>query len=635
MLRVSKSSRRKICSCVLLLGFLVTCPRAHGAPLDVSEEVVAAEARRVAAIAKASEATIAVFEANKAGGGGSGVVISADGYALTNFHVTQPCGHHMSCGMNTGEIYDAVLVGIDPTGDLALIKLLGRDDFPTATIADSDSVLVGDECFAVGNPFLLATDMTPTVTYGVVSGVRRYQPPAGSGILEYTDCIQTDAAINPGNSGGPLFNASGDLIGINGRGSFEKRGRVNVGVGYAISINQAVNFIGVLRSGRVVDHATLGATVSTNDDGTVVVTNILGSSDAYRRGLRYGDQIVTLADRTIDSANTFKNVLGILPRGWRVPLTFRRDGESFDIFVRLAGVHSPEILWRLSQAGGPQRPPDGRPPDGQRPQDGKPNDDHDDEAPPERQDKDSPGRSAADVSREKANTEVSKRFEARRGFANFYFNRIEKQRVWGAFTAAHQIELTPTTPHATWEMQFTLADGDQLAVQLDDATARIKRTGAQQEELVVDMTTNLATMRQPEGSGGLYLALYLLRRLMVLGPDQFGEVIYWGTAPLPHRTAKYDVFLATHDVVESRFYFAPDSGQMRALEMFPDSEVDPCELEFDDFRPTEGGPTLAHRITVRFGDAVYTTLTLESVRYSQPTNAPPVDAQPADGGDAS
>jgi len=546
----------------------------------------------------------------------------------------------MSCGMNTGEIYDAVLVGIDPTGDLALIKLLGRNDFPTATIADSDSVRVGDECFAVGNPFLLATDMTPTVTYGVVSGVRRYQPPAGSGILEYTDCIQTDAAINPGNSGGPLFNADGDLIGINGRGSFEKRGRVNVGVGYAISINQAVNFIGVLRSGRVVDHATLGATVSTNDDGTVVVTNILGSSDAYRRGLRYGDQIVTLADRTIDSANTFKNVLGILPRGWRVPLTYRRDGESVDIFVRLAGVHSPEILWRLSQAGGPQRPPDRQHPEGQRPDDDEPDDDepddnNDHDESPDRHDKDSSGPSAAEVSREKANAQVAKRFEARRGFANFHFNRTEKQRVWGAFTATNQIEVAPTAPHASWEMQFTLDNGDRLVVQLDDTTARIKRTGVQQEELVVDMTTNLAEMRQPDGSGGFYLALYLLRRLVVLGPDQFGEIIYWGTAPLPRRTEKFDVLLATHDVVESRFYFAPDSGQMRALEMFPDSEVDPCELEFDNFRPTEGGPTLPHRITVRFGDTVYATLTLESIGYIESTNGPPVDAQPAVGGDAS
>ncbi|MFY7877652.1 MAG: S1C family serine protease, partial [Pirellula sp.] len=125
-----------------------------------------------------------------------------------------------------------------------------------------------------GNPFVLATNLQPTVTYGLISGVRRYQYPSNT-ILEYSDCIQTDAAINPGNSGGPLFNMRGELIGINGRCSFEKRGRVNVGVGYAISIKQAMNFLWQLKSGRVVDHATLGFTVATDTKGKVSVSNIL------------------------------------------------------------------------------------------------------------------------------------------------------------------------------------------------------------------------------------------------------------------------------------------------------------------------------------------------------------------------
>src|SRR5260370_9756690 len=94
----------------------------------------------------------------------------------------------------------------------------------------------------------------------MIGGVHRYPPPAGI-LLEYTDCIQIDTSINPGNSGGPLFNMDGELVGINGRGSFEKRGRVNSGVGYAISINQIKNFMGHLRAGLDSDHASLGATV--------------------------------------------------------------------------------------------------------------------------------------------------------------------------------------------------------------------------------------------------------------------------------------------------------------------------------------------------------------------------------------
>ena len=107
--------------------------------------------------------------------------------------------------------------------------------------------------------------------------MHRYQFPAGT-LLEYTDCLQTDASINPGNSGGPLFDAQGPADRHQRPGSFEKRGRVNVGVGYAISINQIKNFLGALHSGRIVDHATLGARVAADDDGRVVVTDILETS---------------------------------------------------------------------------------------------------------------------------------------------------------------------------------------------------------------------------------------------------------------------------------------------------------------------------------------------------------------------
>jgi serine protease Do len=280
---------------------------------EPDQAVLDAEAGRIAIIEKAKPAVLSIFEA-QGRGGGSGVVISADGYAITNFHVAQPCGAAMKCGMADGQVYDAVLVGLDPTGDLALIKLLGRDDFPCAEMADSDQVRAGDGVLAMGNPFLLSTNLQPTVTYGIISGVHRYQFPTGT-LLEYTDCLQTDASINPGNSGGPLFDAAGRLIGINGRCSFDKRGRVSVGVGYAISINQIKNFLGDLKSGRIVDHATLGARVSTDEEGRVVVSEILEQSDAFRRGLRDNDEIVGFAGRPVSTANGFKNILGIMPKG--------------------------------------------------------------------------------------------------------------------------------------------------------------------------------------------------------------------------------------------------------------------------------------------------------------------------------
>lgn len=141
----------------------------------VDPAVLAAEARRVETIRRASAAAVAIFAG--AEGGGAGVLVSPDGYALTNFHVVQPAGVALTCGLADGRLYDAVLVGLDPTGDVALVKLLGREDFPFATLADSDAVAVGDWCFAAGNPFLLATDLIPSISAGIVSGTHRYQFP--------------------------------------------------------------------------------------------------------------------------------------------------------------------------------------------------------------------------------------------------------------------------------------------------------------------------------------------------------------------------------------------------------------------------------------------------------------------------
>ncbi len=514
----------------------------------------------------------------------------------------------MKCGLNDGQLYDAVVVGLDPTGDVALIKLVGRDDFPAAEMADSDQIRVGDECFAVGNPFLLATDLQPTVTFGVVSGVGRYQPPAAGEILEYTDCIQTDAAINPGNSGGPLFNAQGQLIGINGRGSFEKRGRVNVGVGYAISINQIKNFLGVLHSGRIVDHATLGATAATDEGSHVIVTNILESSDAYRRGLRYGDELISLAGRPLDSANTLKNVLGILPKGWRVPLSYRHDDQVFQTHVRLPGVHSEERLLQLTQQElAPEKPPEPPQPREKGP-DGK-------ETPPKKEGPPSdphPSQAHATDKPVKLPDAIADVYASRRGYANYHFNQVERDRVWQSLCRPE----TSTFPGGRWTLNGQLNGQGMARISLDaqQVFADISSAG-QNQELIIDMTQDLAEQREPRGSGGLYLALHQWRRFLTRGPDHFGEVFYWGTAPLPNREGMYDVLVGIHDVVETRFYFDANSGQLIALEMFPDADVDPCELFFDDFRMVNGR-NLPHEIQIRYGDSVFGTLKLDGIQIA-------------------
>lgn len=570
---------------------------------EVDPAVLQAEAERVAVIARAKQAAVAIFAATGQGGG-SGVIISPDGYALSNFHVTKGAGDVMKCGLSDGRLYDAVIVGLDPVGDVALIKLLGREDFPSATLGDSDSLRVGDWVFAVGNPFLLATDFEPTVTYGIVSGTHRYQYPAGT-LLEYADCIQTDASINPGNSGGPLFDSRGLLVGINGRASFEKRGRVNVGVGYAISINQIRNFLGCLRAGRIVDHATLGARVISQEEGRVIVGDILESSDAYRRGLRYGDEIVRFAGRPIHTVNAFKNALGIYPRGWRVPLVYRRGGETHEVLVRLAGVHGREELLELVQGragerGRPQprpgKPPEPQPedkgphpprqPGPEGPQPGPPDPEQPQPGDPPRQ-----GPARLEVPEH-----VKPYYEPRRGFANYYFNRLEVRRVWGA---ARRGEIS--SREGMWTATGTVPGQGEAAFELSAERIRCQLPGGQ---LALPLGNDLAGATDPAGSGGLLAALALWRRLLVFGPDEFGDMYYFGTAPLAGSMDLADVLVGTWGGVECWFYFHLASGELAALEAFVLADDDPCELRFGQYAEFQGR-WLPCQIEARYGDQVY------------------------------
>jgi S1-C subfamily serine protease len=580
----------------LLLALFAPLARA-----DVPAPVLRAEAERVAVIARARTSVLAIFPPDGSGGG-SGVVITRDGYALTNFHVAQPCGTAMKCGLSDGRLYDAVVVGVDPTGDIALVKLFGRNDFPAATLGDSDRVRAGDWTLVMGNPFGLATDFQPTVTFGIISGVHRYQYPSDT-LLEYADCLQTDASINPGNSGGPLFDAQGRLIGINGRGSFEKRGRVNVGVGWAVSINQVKNFLGQLHSGRIVDHATLGATATVDADGRVVVGEVLETSDAYRRGLRYGDEIVSFAGRPIDTVNGFKNTLGILPKGWRVPLSYRRDGQRHEVLVRLAGVHSERELVEKASRRMPILP-ESEPEPKQKPRSKQPLPlplPGQKTKPPQPK---APDAEPAPHSAPRPTTMpavVKQHFAERRGYANYYYNRLHRDGILAAWRA----NSAPLS--GEWTIAARSSTGADVTIELSAATAKLT-AGSTQWHWRVDRPD---AKLDPPASGGLLLTLALWRRLAVDGPQAFDDVYYQGTAPLPGRTDQVHVLVAEGAGVETRFYFDPQQGHLLAVEMFPSDDVDPCELYI-------GGAQVGSRwqpqvIEVRFGNNVFETFQIEQI----------------------
>ncbi|MDB5312300.1 MAG: mucD 4 [Gemmataceae bacterium] len=573
-------------------------PVASARPAAVDKLVADAEAERVAVIQKVSPAVVAVcIHGGQAVG--SGVVIDPEGYALTNHHVVQPTGPIMQCGLADGVLYDAVLVGQDKIGDVALVKLLPKQKdkpFPFVQLGDSDKVRIGDWSLAMGNPFSIALDFTPTVTYGLVSGTNRYEP-LGSrpGISEYTDCIQVDTSINPGNSGGPLFNAKGELIGINGRINFEKRVRINSGVGYAISINQIKNFLGHFYAGIDTDHASLGASAGSVDDDSdlakIVVKQILEDSDAYRRGLRDGDQLISFAGRPMTSTNQYKNILGTFPKEWRVPLLFRRENEKKEVLVRLQNITPAE---KDQPAGGPMPPMPPRPmgPGG----------------PPPRPD-----------------SPAAKLHKPKPGYTNFYFNEIQRDKLLtgakkhGDFTAGA----------ATWtaegrydagerkgEMRFEVDAGKEVA-------AVVLRLNIEHRLLPLEQT-DPRQQAEPIGSGGLMMALYHYHRFLTTEGKGFeGEFVHGGSEPFypppadggtPKSLAALrvdaDVIRTKHGSVTCKWYFAKTDQKLLGLETFISKDTDPCELYLSDYKDAGNGRVLPHRIEARYGDKRYAVLTV-------------------------
>ncbi|MDF1660747.1 MAG: trypsin-like peptidase domain-containing protein [Planctomycetota bacterium] len=265
-------------------------------------------------------------------GGGSGVIISEDGYMLTNNHVAQS---RKVWQVHTpgGKRYTADVVGSDPRGDLTLLKLQIKEGvkMPFVTFGNSDLAKAGDTVFAVGNPIGIGNDdYSPTFTLGVISVVNRNHS-------NYTDCVQTDAPINPGNSGGPLLNLKGELLGINGMIQTRFQSRVNSGVGYAISVEQCKLWIPVLKAakGGSYPHATTsGISVRKNFSERGALVRSVGGA-AKKAGVLDGDRILKIDGRVVRNHARFGGIVGMYPGGSKVTLTIDRKGEEVKIPLTL------------------------------------------------------------------------------------------------------------------------------------------------------------------------------------------------------------------------------------------------------------------------------------------------------------
>ena len=265
---------------------------------------------------------------------GSGFIISADGYAVTNNHVVKDADQ-VSVTMKDGTEYKAEVIGTDPKTDLALIKIDAKDKKFDYVAFTKDEPRVGDWVMAVGNPFGLGG----TVTTGIVSALGR---DIGSG--PYDNFMQIDAAINRGNSGGPAFNLEGEVVGIN-TAIFSPSGG-SVGIGFAIPASSAESIIESLKENGKVTRGWLGVQIQPVTDDIAeslglkdakgaIVADVTEESPALAAGVKQGDTILKIDGKDVsDSRDLSRKVAGIKP-GDAVPLTVIRDGKTMDLEVKI------------------------------------------------------------------------------------------------------------------------------------------------------------------------------------------------------------------------------------------------------------------------------------------------------------
>jgi S1-C subfamily serine protease len=312
-----------------------TTPKVDLQPADPADS----PQRGFAAVAAAVADSVVTIEAasDQALAQGSGVVIDGRGYIVTNNHViseaaTNPDQWTLTVVFNDGKVVPANLVGRDPKTDLAVLKVDNVDDLTVARLGDSDKLVVGEEVVAAGAPLGLRS----TVTVGIISALHRPVPLSGDGSDTDTvlDGVQTDASINHGNSGGPLINMNSEVIGINSAG--KSLSDSASGLGFAIPVNE-VKFVAdaLIRDGKIA-HPTLGVAVGSADDtegddipeSGALVTEVTKGGPADKAGIKKGDVIVKVGDRTVADSDEMVVAVRRLKVGVDAPVEVMRDGHN-------------------------------------------------------------------------------------------------------------------------------------------------------------------------------------------------------------------------------------------------------------------------------------------------------------------
>ncbi len=266
------------------------------------------------------------------GGLGSGVIVSAQGYVLTNNHVVEGADE-IEVFLNDSRHGPAKVVGTDPDSDLAVLKI-DLDRLPVIVLGNSDNLQVGDQVLAIGNPF----GVGQTVTSGIVSALGRNQ----LGINTFENFIQTDAAINPGNSGGALVDTSGNLLGINT--AIYSRSGGSMGIGFAIPVSTAkIVLEGLVKDGQVTRgwigvepndlSPELAETFDVKAKEGVIITGVLQNGPAAKAGIKPGDVIASIGERKVTDVTQLLSVVASLKPGTPVHFAIERKSQKLDVEV--------------------------------------------------------------------------------------------------------------------------------------------------------------------------------------------------------------------------------------------------------------------------------------------------------------
>jgi serine protease Do len=263
---------------------------------------------------------------------GSGVIVSPDGYILTNYHVIERASR-IRVMLSDETIYEARVITGDPINDLALVKIEVDETLPALTFAGDDDLLLGETVIAMGNPFGLAH----TVTVGVLSGKNREA--RYNGEVLYRDILQTDAAVNPGNSGGPLINVDGALIGIN-IAVYQDARQSAQNIGFAVPIRRARALLTDWLTPRLIHNRWPGFDLGERE-GRIEIDKIDPQSPAHAAGLRIGDQLLAIEGAPVTSLYEANQKLLGYELGETVSMTFLLGNETRDMTVAITTVPKP------------------------------------------------------------------------------------------------------------------------------------------------------------------------------------------------------------------------------------------------------------------------------------------------------